>query len=543
MGQRLLFSTHVLLRVSAQVLVRAVAATNSTCRCIPSDPCWPSAAEWDTLNATVHGHLIKTTPVGHVCHAPAFDKNACALVKEKWDDPNWRTSIPESILSPSFANNSCDPFGHANTTCDLGGYAPYSLNITSPNDIAAGLRFADHHNIRVVVKNTGHDYLGRSVGFGGLSIWTHNLKDMVLIRNYTNRSYQGPAVKVGAGVQVLEAYEFVNRYGYMIVGGECQSVGLAGGYTSGGGQSPLSSFAGLAADQTLEFEVVTADGQFLRAAPDENQDLYWALSGGGPGYGVVWSVTYKVYNDVPVTGTKMSFSKGNISNETFWKAIDFWHSLAPNITDLGGYTYTIYSADEFSMSPLFAPNRTRSEVLGVIHPFHDFLDSIGIKYDSNTTTYNGFLDAWTNLLGQEGAGEGSHMGSRLLTRRALLETPDKTSKVLRTIVDQGASLLEMAIGAKLLTADNPDNAVNAAWRISDILLFTNGIDANSTGAGIDDRVTREWGDLLRNLTPESGTYMNEADVYEVDYQKSFYGENYGRLLSIKKRLHKPSPDR
>ena len=155
------------------------------------------------------------------------------------------------------------------------------------------------------------------MGFGSLSIWTHNLKDMKFISDYVGKSYKGPAMKVGAGVQVLEAYEFANKQGHMIVGGECQSVGLAGGFTAGGGQSPLSSFLGLAADQTLEFEVITSNGALLRAAPDENQDLYWALSGGGPGYGVVWSVTYKAHKDVPVTGTKLDFAKNNASDDSY----------------------------------------------------------------------------------------------------------------------------------------------------------------------------------------------------------------------------------
>ncbi|KAM5346286.1 hypothetical protein ACJ41O_009291 [Fusarium nematophilum] len=530
-----------LLLLQAPAITSAVPsrkAANSSCHAIPGDPEWPSEHVWNELNTTVNGQLIKTLPIGHVCHDPTFDSAKCDEVKAKWDDPNWRTSLSESILSPSFANNSCDPMSPRDTPCDVGGYAQYSVNVTCPEDVSAALQFARNHNVRAVVKNTGHDYLGGSVGLGSLSIWTHHLKGLTFRSHYAGKLYQGPAIKTGAGVQVLEAYEFANKHGHMIVGGECQSVGLAGGYTAGGGQSPLSSFAGLAADQALEYEVITADGQLLRAAPDENQDLYWALSGGGPGYGVVWSVTYKAFRDVPVTGTTLSFARVNVSKETYWLAIDHWHSIVPSITDFGGYTFTTYDNDEFSMAPLFVPNRTRDEVLRLITPFHDKLSSLGIKYKSVTKSYATYLKGWKGLIGQEGAGEGSHTGSRLLTRRALLETPEKTSKVLKAIVDDGGSLLEMAIGAKMSVAGNPDNAVNPAWRKSDILLFTSGIDEGSTGAGIDNRVTHVWGDMLRELTPESGTYMNEADVYEPDFQRSFYGDNYPRLLSIKKR-HDP----
>lgn len=79
--------------------------------------------------------------------------------------------------------------------------------------------------------------------------------------------------------------------GKVVVGGECPTVGIAGGYTQGGGHSALSTNFGLAADQTLCFDVVTAAGELVTASREENEDLYWALSGGGAGnYGIVVSM-------------------------------------------------------------------------------------------------------------------------------------------------------------------------------------------------------------------------------------------------------------
>jgi len=59
-----------------------------------------------------------------------------------------------------------------------------------------------------------------------------------------------------------------------------KTAGYAGGYIQGGGHSVLSSMYGMAADQALEFEVITTSGKFVRASPRENPDLFWALSGG-----------------------------------------------------------------------------------------------------------------------------------------------------------------------------------------------------------------------------------------------------------------------
>ncbi|CAF3835225.1 unnamed protein product, partial [Rotaria sp. Silwood1] len=65
------------------------------------------------------------------------------------------------------------------------------------------------------------------------------------------------------------------------IGGECDTVGVAGGYLQGGGHSPLSRWKGLAADQVLEYDVVTADGQRQTVNVCNNGDLFWALNGGG----------------------------------------------------------------------------------------------------------------------------------------------------------------------------------------------------------------------------------------------------------------------
>lgn len=103
---------------------------------------------------------------------------------------------------------------------------------------------------------------------------------------------------MGAGVQGYEAYTAAHARGLLVVGGECPTVGLAGGFTSGGGHSSFSSIYGMAADQALEWEIVTADGIHLIATPTQNSDLYWALSGGGAGtYAIVLSLTSKVYSE------------------------------------------------------------------------------------------------------------------------------------------------------------------------------------------------------------------------------------------------------
>lgn len=137
-------------------------------------------------------------------------------------------------------------------------------------------------------------------------------------------------------ILISEVLEAAYNKSLVVLTGECPTVGIAGGYTQGGGHSALATNFGLSADNTLQFEVVTADGQFLTASASENSDLYWALSGGGAGnYAVVLSMTVKAYPDAYIGGAKLSFTTDGISNDTFDQAVHAFHSSLSAIVEAG----------------------------------------------------------------------------------------------------------------------------------------------------------------------------------------------------------------
>jgi hypothetical protein len=74
---------------------------------------------------------------------------------------------------------------------------------------------------------------------------------------YRGAAYSGPAVKVGAGAHAIDAYRYAASRGLHVVGGNCPTVGLAGGYSQGGDHGPLASKHGLGTDQVLEYEVIS----------------------------------------------------------------------------------------------------------------------------------------------------------------------------------------------------------------------------------------------------------------------------------------------
>jgi FAD/FMN-containing dehydrogenase len=150
--------------------------------------------------------------------------------------------------------------------------------------------------------------------------------------------YTGPAIKVGAGVLVAAASAAAHRASFRVVGGLCLTVGLAGGFTQGGGDGQLASTHGLATDNVLEWEVDTADGEHRTASPSgRHADLYWALSGSGGGtYAVIVSTTAKLHTDGLTTGARLQFNASSASSvDAYSTAVDTVHASLKPFVDTG----------------------------------------------------------------------------------------------------------------------------------------------------------------------------------------------------------------
>lgn len=125
------------------------------------------------------------------------------------------------------------PTDNPNGTCTLGGYPSYSVNVSNVAQIQLGINIARNLNLRLVIKNTGHDHIGKSSGAGALNLWTHNLKDIKFVAKYENADYSGPVFKAGAGVQGFEILEAARDNNVTVLAGICETVGWAGGYLAG----------------------------------------------------------------------------------------------------------------------------------------------------------------------------------------------------------------------------------------------------------------------------------------------------------------------
>jgi FAD/FMN-containing dehydrogenase len=441
-------------------------------------------------------------------------------------------------MAPLFANQSCDPFTPAEKPCTLGNYVSYAVNATGAEDIAATLAFAKERNIRFVIRNTGHDYLGRSTGAGALSVWTHHLKDTKVL-DWSDQHYSGKALKVGAGVQGFEALAAANKAGLVVVTGECPTVGLAGGYTQGGGHSALSSVFGLAADNTLEFEVVTPDGKIVTASKSKNEDLYWALSGGGGGnYGVVVSLTVQAHPEATVSGSTFSVTIPQDDPDKLYAAVDAFHAALPDMVD-SGLMIIYFFGPGFLQSPaMTAYGKTKAEAEAIMKPFVDAIEALGltitIKFTEFSTYYEHYNNYWGPLpAGSIGVGD-SLFGGRLLPRSVV----PHFSSTVRELVDLGVTFIGVGLNVGKFGGDGA-NAVLPQWRDSMVqvsLTLPWSFEAPFADMVAEqDRITNEIQPVIEAATPGAGAYMNEADFQQPDFQDTFFGVNYPKLLDIKKK--------
>jgi hypothetical protein len=195
---------------------------SATCKTFPGEPTWPGDNVWKVFSELLGGALIPTVPIAASCYDTQWgekDANKCADVTKNFTNPLFHHADPASNMWPIFQGRTCMPTNDSSTkACTLGGYPEYAIKVTNVAQIQLAINFARNAGIRLVIKNTGHCYLGKSTGAGALSLWTHNLNKIDFIASYVGPGYSGPALKLAAGVTVREVYEAADKNGVTVLG-------------------------------------------------------------------------------------------------------------------------------------------------------------------------------------------------------------------------------------------------------------------------------------------------------------------------------------
>ncbi|HTZ29556.1 MAG TPA: FAD-binding protein [Streptosporangiaceae bacterium] len=478
-----------------------------------------------------------------------------------------------------------DPGGFQ-TTGWFGAYdsapSPRAVAAESAADVAAAVQFARERGIGVVIKGTGHDYLGRSSAPESLLIWTHRMRDITVHDAFRPAGTDGtatpgvPAISVGAGTRWLEAYQAAAGHRRYVQGGGCLSVGAAGGFPQGGGFGSFSRRYGTAAGNMLEAEVVLASGEIVVANEAQHADLFWALRGGGGGtFGVVTRLTMRTY---PMPGTR-STVRGIIrasGDAEFRRLLTELVRFLPDLcNDRWGEQVTL-SADNSVEFGMHAVDLADEEARAVWRPFLDWVDGQPGAFTSTVSIaavpFAVMWDAglrdqlspgsicrddrpgaprerfWNAANQMEVSWYVHAYGSHWLPRR-LFDDPDATGDALfeasrpwlfQLHINKALSgAAPEAVARDRGTAVNPAVfdaaalALTASWQ-QYAFLGAPGREPDADNAALGRRLVGETMDILRAMAPDAGSYVNETDYFEPDWQRSFWGPNYPRLLEIKR---------
>ena len=545
------------------------AARGLTQRVRPGRAGWPDAAQWGALNAAVGGGLIEVSPLLTACTADAHG-SACQ-------------DTLRNLRNPFYIG---DQAGGTQVSGWLDAWTPapsaYAVRARHAADVAAAVNFARDHRLRLVVKGTGHSYLGTSNAPDSLLIWTRPMNEVVLHDAFVGQGCLGAvepaaAVSAGAGAMWIDLYHAVTSGGGRYVqGGGCTDVGVAGLVQSGGFGS-LSKAFGTAAASLLEAEVVTADGRVSIANPRTNPDLFWALKGGGGGsWGVVTRLTLRTHPLPQYFGAAWGKVQAR-SDEAYRRLIARFFAF---------YSSTLLNP-QWGEQVSFAPDNTlkismvcqgldKEQVRALWQPFFAWLQGAPEDYKIVDALGAGAMaarDWWRadknhSLVRDLRAGAPAHHawweGDQDQVG-AYLHGYDSLWLPAALLREQGGQPLNAAVFAAsrykelgfhmnkglagataTVLAAARDTATNPAVLEAFALVIiadgegpaypglpgaTVNRDAARQDARAIDRATGE----LRRIAPGTGSYVSESNYFNAEWQRAYWGEHYARLRSIKDR--------
>ncbi|MFC5662463.1 FAD-binding oxidoreductase [Kitasatospora misakiensis] len=410
-------------------------------------------------------------------------------------------------------------------------------------DVALCLRYAQDHDLPIAVRAGGHSGGGYSTGTG-----------LVIDVSRLNASTVTPgAATFGGGTQLVDVTNAVAPHGLAVSGGFCPTVSL-GGFLQGGGIGLLTRHVGISSDKVTSARVVLASGRTVTASPQEHDDLYWALRGGGGGnFGVVTSYTV---TPVPVATLTMASLAWPFDRAV--DVLDAWSHWLPDAprTLGGGAVVGLRDAAPGAtpfVSVLIGSVGTEAELNAEIGRLVDLVGAVPASRNSYTAPYlsvmMGFYGCGSYTQDQchrAGTGPAAVLPrpTAAVDRGRLFDAPPP-----RAVWDAAVGLLDrdrLAGQQRMVQLSALGGAANDPARTATAYVHRNALFNASLGAVIatgpvDEAATaaaRRWADSgFAVLDPHSSgeTYQNFVDPGLPDWRRAYYGENYPRLVAVKRR--------
>ena len=527
----------------------------------PGEPGWPKDADWAELGKATGGRLA---PVAQPSFTTPQEMKLLANQIYLGDQPGltqisgW---IDGWVSSPS----------------------AYVVRAKNAADVSAAVKFAQAHNLRLVVKGGGHSYVGGSNAPDSLLVWTRDMQSIEMHEAFTPQGSKAepvPAVSVGSGCIWGRVYDAVTtRGGRYVQGGGCTTVGVAG-LVQGGGFGSYSKAYGLAAANLLEAEIVTADGQVRIVNAGQDPDLFWALKGGGGGtFGVVTRLTLRTH-DLPTNfgGQKLTV-KAN-SDEAFRKLIALFVDVyATNLFNAHWGEQVRATPGNQLVCEMVFQGLSGSAAIAAWKPVVDFAKASPADYQiteplsalplparsmwdrdfftklaptaivADTRPGANSRDYWWKGDGEQACVAWAGMSSAWLPA-SLLEPANRGKLVdawFNASRSWGVSLhfnkglagaTAGALAASRDTSINPQVLHAFALAIigsgsRSIYPFAPRYDL--TAARTNAGKVKSAAQALRAAAPTAGSYLSESDYFKENWSQESWGENWTRLSEIKRR--------
>ena len=389
----------------------------------------------------------------------------------------------------------------------------------SVQEVKRCLQVAVNTSTPVAIKSGGHSFAGYSTiesdGF------------VVSLQKMNGVTHKDDKVTVEAGATWRDVYSTLDNTGFVAVGGCVPAVGI-GGYILGGGYSMLSrAYGGLACDKALSFTMVTADGkEAVRASIDENNDLFWALRGGGGGnFGVITDVTLQVCP----------------SPREF-----VWTRLMYDTTDTSeqGLTAVGKNLDNFpkelNLDIALHGFRGRKELtLDAVYSNHhedivqDALKSLHPTETSKPERYTSFLKFTTEYSQRHGFVHNEV--EPIYVKGAMLKSfPVQLARYFAELSIPPECLIEFVhMGGDIQQI--PPTATAFFARSSQYSFYTYGRFQNSKHKDEVIKFATSTYEAVKGSGCTTGSYVNYMDRHLKNWADEYYGENYHQLCKIKEK--------
>ncbi|KAL5359266.1 FAD-binding domain-containing protein [Aspergillus floccosus] len=521
---------------------------------------------WDAFNQSIMGRLHDGQPMMAPCYlhyngeiqTPNLEQ-CLGLQRNQLDSvfisDHFEKQATGQGCTAATSLNSSPPFIRS---CMQGSVPHKYVEVTSVEDVQKSLGFAAEHNLRLVIKNTGHDYKGRSSAPDSFALWMHLYQPPIKLEtNFTPEGCASPAGDVltfGAGQEFQGIYDFAHAHNVRVVGGTSSSVGAAGGWITGGGHSMLSNEFGLGVDNVQQLKAVLPNGTYVTANRCQNQDIFFALRGGGGGtFGVIMEMSTLAHPEKPMKVAQVTLANLDLQRTRKFISILVTNSERWASEGWGGYIQLGAVGNAFvsfvmATSMLGHANATKS-----MQPVLDFAQQAGFELQANVTSVGSYYDVLDKMISSPSGSVA--LSSRIVPKETFTDSPDELISIIEELVfdTQGDGSLGLSpllicfttpalYSQSLPASDQPGGPGEASvtpswreglWHAIHIRLSTGLLkDPTATWRSVHEAINP-----LRELTPTSGAYQNEADPFEPDPAAAFWGQDhYDRLLRIKQQL-------